>query len=665
MDGQGNDSHPTLKLRRAHCECGVYNKGSSKEGPFALSVIIFCYLFDGLDKNASMKQRLFLFLFFVKINCLLAQDTIVIHQASSPQITNDIETYFFSEKELPFETILKTSFKPKPDFNLNYITGIVWIKFVIKNESNASRFVLNASDGHVAGFYLFKPGPNGYTITPGKINHPEDGREIYNRIPAFFLDIAQGETKTFYLKLYAVNEIVNFHYFIQDYPTYVHYAQVDYLLMGLYFGALVLIITINIFYFISLKNSLFLVYAIYVFATFLLILTLNGFAWLWIPDTNQSYHTAFFILRFWPDIFLIFTMKLVSLKKYYPKFTKLCYVFIAYHSFVMPIIEFNNPYDIRTWLMGQWETNNWGIALLLVFITVIISYKYNKYLFKYYLIAYGSFLLIMIDSIYFLSKSNLLMVEHGLKVGTLIETIVFSFAVSRNFKLTEAALKKKKEDERQLHEKVRSLEMDVRKAQMNPHFMFNALASIEYFILKNDPAQASHYLSKFSKLMRLTLDNSKNNFVPLHDELEALTFYIELEFLRLGTDNHTFEIKVNEKIDTDQICVPPLIIQPFVENAIWHGLQEKDQPGKLFIDIDLNESELTCIIEDDGVGIRKHAVATTGNRKSSGISITKERLTLIHNILHTSSKFSITDGILENINATGTKVKFNMPYIIE
>jgi sensor histidine kinase YesM len=503
-------------------------------------------------------------------------------------------------------------------------------------------------------------------MTPGRLHHPEDGREIYNRIPAFFLDLNPGETKTYYLKIYSTNEVVNFNYFIQEYATYTESVQVDYLIIGLYFGALVLIIIINIFYFVSLKNRLFLVYCAYVLATLLVTLTAHGFAWLLIPDLDTSYHIAYFTFRLWPDIFLFFTMMLVSLKQYYPRYTKACYGFIIYHSIGMPILEFIDLFHMRTQLMAQWETTNWIIGLGFILTTVALSYKYNKYLLKYYLIAYGVLLVSMLYfCFYILAESNWLVVEHVLKIGTLTEIITFSFAVSRNFKITERSLKAKKEEEQKLHEKVKQLEMDVRKAQMNPHFMFNALTSIDYFILKNDVTQARHYLSKFSKLMRLTLDNSKNNFVPLHDELNALTFYIELEFLRLKSSWHTFEIRTNEKIDLDQIFVPPLILQPFVENAIWHGLQKKENSGKLIVDIDFNEGELTCTIEDDGVGIQKELVASVNPHKASGITITKERLTLIHNILKTTNKLSITDRSIDNIHATGTKVKFNMPYMLE
>lgn len=613
-----------------------------------------------------MLRSLLLLLSLFVISPLFAQDTIVIKDASTITSSNAKETYFFTESESSLNDVLHQQFKAKKNVKLDYVTGIFWIKFVIKNPTSKTRFVMHVSDGHLSGFYLFKPTASGYKMTPPRLHHPEDGREIYNRIPAFFLDINQGETKTYYLKVYTTNEVVNFNYLIEDPVSYIEAVQIDYLILGLYLGALILIFTINIFYYISLKNSLFLVYAIYVFATLLVTLTIHGFAWLLIPDLDTSYHIAYFTFRLWPDIFLFFTINLVMLKQYYPKLTKFCYAFIGYHSGLIPILEYVDAFQMRTKWMAQWEVINWLIALILIIITVIASYKYNKYLLKYYLIAYGILSVTLLYFCVFIAASeNWLLVEHVFKTGTLIEVITFSFAVSRSFRITKADLKKKKEEEQKLHEKVKQLEMDIRKAQMNPHFMFNALTSIDYFILKNDATQARHYLSKFSKLMRLTLDNSKNNFVPLHDELNALTFYIELEFLRLKSNSHTFEIRTNEKIDLDAILVPPLILQPFVENAIWHGLQKKDEPGKLLIDIDFRDGELKCTVEDDAAGIKKELIPGSSNRKASGITITKERLTLIHSILNTSNKFSIKDKGIENINLTGTKVEFNMPYQLE
>jgi sensor histidine kinase YesM len=604
---------------------------------------------------------LFFSLFF--INGVAAQDTILLDENIKRVASNEKELYFFTKEKLSIEQIITEKFKPKKDVDVRYITGFLWVKFVIKNNTNTNRFVLHTSDGHIAGLYMYKPTPFGYYMTTPHKYHPEDGREIYNRIPAFFLDIEKGETKVYYLKIEALNEVVNFNFIIQDYAHYTQDSQTDYLIIGLYFGCLLLIIVVNLFYFISLKDPIFLIYVLYVFGSFLFTATLNGFTWLLIPDPDVAYHACYFCLRFWPDSLLFFTIHLVNLKQHHKHLSTICYAFIFYHTIVMAILDYLNVFNVREHLMAQWETVNWGVCILLIFIIVVLSYKNNKYLFKYYLIAYGILLTIFVFLIRHGFKSDSwLLFEHGIKAGTLIEMLTLSFAVSRRFKMTEMDLKLKKEEKQHLNDTVKQLEMDVRKAQMNPHFMFNALTSIEYFIYKNDSKQARNYLNKFAQLMRLTLDHSRSNFVPLHDEVRALKFYVELEFLRMRAHMHSFEIKIDEGIDCDTVLIPPLIIQPFVENAIWHGLQKIDRGGNLRIYIRFVNEELYCTIEDDGIGINMIPIPKK-NHKSSGVLITQERLTLIHAINNTPYKFTIENIKKENSpESSGTRIEFTMPY---
>ncbi len=330
----------------------------------------------------------------------------------------------------------------------------------------------------------------------------------------------------------------------------------------------------------------------------------------------------------------------------------------------MPVLEYLDVFNNRTKFMAQWETVNWGLAIVLIFIVIISSYKNNRYIFKYYLIAYGILLIISaFPYIHYLNATNWLVFEHGMKAGTVAEMVILSFAISRRFRLTEIDLKNRKEEEQNLNNQIKQLEMNVRKAQMNPHFMFNALTSIEYFIMKNDSRQARDYLEKFADLMRVTLDNSRVNYIPLSDELKALNLYVELEFLRLKSYAHHFEIKINNGIDVEAVSVPALLIQPFVENAIWHGLQKKEAPGNIIIHLNFIDNELKCIIEDDGGG--RVPKVNPVKRKSSGILITQERLKLIHAALHTRYQFEILDRIDENGAVTGTLVQFNLPYIIE
>ena len=589
-------------------------------------------------------------------------DTIYLKNNTKQTISSQRETYFFTKKDLPFNQILTENFKAKQTIPITYITGYLWVKFVIKNESDVENFILHTTDGHLAGPYIYKPTLEGYQMSPAKQHHPEDGREIFNRLPCFFIQLKKGETKTYYLKIHSENEILNFSYIIQNETHFTEFVQTDNFIIGLYLGALLTIILINLFYFYSLKDSIFLAYATFVFGNFLFTATLDGFTWLIIPNPDVAYHVCFFCFRFWSDSLLFFIAQLVNLKQSNKFLTSISYGFIIYHTIIIAIADYFNFFGMRQNFMAQLETINWDICILLVLIIIIKSY--NRHLFKYYII---SFFIIMLSGFFLINHEekaeNYVIFEHGMKAGTFLEMVILSFAVSRRFKLTENNLKQKKQEEEVLTEKVKQLEMDVRKAQMNPHFMFNALTSIEYFIFKNDAQKARSYLNKFAQLMRLTLNNSRSNYIPLEDEINALKFYIELEFLRLKSEEHHFEINLDAGIDKESIFVPTLLIQPFVENSIWHGIQKSKNTGRLIIHIYFQQKELICTIDDNGEGIEKTKMPT--NRKSSGILITKERLTLIHALLKTESKFEIGQIKQEDGKVIGTRVQFTMPYVTE
>jgi LytS/YehU family sensor histidine kinase len=212
------------------------------------------------------------------------------------------------------------------------------------------------------------------------------------------------------------------------------------------------------------------------------------------------------------------------------------------------------------------------------------------------------------------------------------------------------------------NEQVRQLELELRNAQINHHFVFNVLASIEYFLIKNDKDSARLYLNKFSQLIRKTLNNSRRKYITLEQDLCTLSQYIELELFRLG-NNHQFEIDVCDKIDTSDLFIQPLLIQPFVENAIKHGLQKKNKSCRLQIKITLVNKELCCIVKDDGAGRDKKLVCI--NHNSSGISITQERLQYLHDHFQTRYAFQINDLKDKDGNPEGTCVDFTLPYILK
>ena len=213
-------------------------------------------------------------------------------------------------------------------------------------------------------------------------------------------------------------------------------------------------------------------------------------------------------------------------------------------------------------------------------------------------------------------------------------------------------------------QKMADAEMQALRAQMNPHFIFNCLNSINRYIVKSDQATASLYLTRFARLIRLILDNSNNKSITLASELEALRLYIEMESIRFEK-KFTCDISFTEEVYPESIYVPPLIIQPYVENAIWHGLLHKTTEGCLSVHISRKGNDiLQCIIEDNGVGREKAKELkskTASSRKSLGMQLTESRLVLLSRQAGFDASVGIEDMKNEHGEAMGTKVILNIP----
>lgn len=198
--------------------------------------------------------------------------------------------------------------------------------------------------------------------------------------------------------------------------------------------------------------------------------------------------------------------------------------------------------------------------------------------------------------------------------------------------------------------------------QMNPHFVFNCLGSISSFIVQNGTDSAIKYLSKFSKLMRLTLEYSKESLIPIDKEIESLQNYLELEQLRFN-QVFNFSITKNSEIE-DDMALPPLLLQPFVENAIIHGLIPKKEHGQIDIGFDISGQNLICTITDNGIGFDKSKELkeqSVSIHKSMALDITKKRLEMMENVTNKTSQLDIEEMTDANGNAVGTKVILKLP----
>ena len=191
---------------------------------------------------------------------------------------------------------------------------------------------------------------------------------------------------------------------------------------------------------------------------------------------------------------------------------------------------------------------------------------------------------------------------------------------------------------------VSEVEMKALRAQMNPHFIFNSLNSINRYMQAKDTGTASDYLTRFAKVMRMILENSQYPEVPLQDDLKALELYMQLEVLRMD-NRFSYEVKVDDDIDPEITRVPPLILQPFVENAIWHGFSGKTDPGKIVIRAYKENNMLKCVVEDNGIGREKSAATKQPekNKRSLGMKITRARIDIINQIKKSNAAVELVD----------------------
>ena len=243
---------------------------------------------------------------------------------------------------------------------------------------------------------------------------------------------------------------------------------------------------------------------------------------------------------------------------------------------------------------------------------------------------------------------------------SLVITFVLALIFSIRFRIRRIKNREKRKTE--LNKKIANIESQALRAQMNPHFIFNTLSSIQHYISNNDTDSALKYLSKFAKLMRRIMDNSKQQMIAVDEEVKALDLYLELEVMRFDK-KFEYSIMIDPEIDQTYDRIPSMLIQPYVENAILHGLLPKEGNGKISITLQKQNDTILCTIEDNGIG-REKSMEFKKNRvqqhKSMGMSITQERLDILNSSLNSNINAEIID-LFENGKAAGTKVKLIIP----
>lgn len=225
--------------------------------------------------------------------------------------------------------------------------------------------------------------------------------------------------------------------------------------------------------------------------------------------------------------------------------------------------------------------------------------------------------------------------------------------------------KQKAIEKLRLNEKLVFAEQQAMQAMMNPHFIFNAINSVQQYIIQNDIKEANRYLTQFARLIRSNLETAKQKYITLEEEIERLSLYLQFEKIRFR-EKLNYTIFISPELETDRLRIPSMVIQPFVENAIWHGIVPLQKNGSIIISAFAENNSLKILVEDDGTGYKPKTETLSDSTKTSlGINITRKRLQLLSEDTGLQHNFSIEPRITQNGQADGTKVIITFPLLTD
>jgi tetratricopeptide (TPR) repeat protein len=263
------------------------------------------------------------------------------------------------------------------------------------------------------------------------------------------------------------------------------------------------------------------------------------------------------------------------------------------------------------------------------------------------------------------SQIELLARDNDLKALAIKQSRTFNFGIAGIFVfLLLVGLLLLRQNKMKAKHNTVLLEQKLLRSQMNPHFIFNSLANIQDFIWNKDPLTANEYLSSFSKLVRLILENSRNDFVPVEKEINTIENYLNLQKLRYR-DKFEYTIEIDPEIDEEDMLIPPMLVQPFIENSIEHGIRLKETTGHIQVRFYLQGDQINIEVKDDGIGFKKSTELKKDRKKdhqSLAMTITQERLLMHYKKYKRKIQLTISDLMDDNNQVTGAQVVFGIPY---
>lgn len=610
---------------------------------------------------------------------------------------DDFDTYIGKSLEIystdtytPIDQLIKQPYPFKTSTsdvpNLGITKNHHWVKFTVKNTSNFNSLFLQSEVSSNTEFDIYTQQNGSYQLVGhfGKKNIQYQLQPSANLLTIPF-ELSNNDSCTFYIHAYSYLGVV-IPLQIQNTTTIIKSFFRANMFGGVFLGAILIMLLYNLFLFLQIKDWNYFRYVLYTSGIILYLSSFKGYLPYFIDLSstvriNITYYLCIYTFVSGTTFGYFF---LAEGKKI--KWAQHIYNSILFWSVCLLIAYFFSPqlgyklfyitalvtmifltcYAISVLRSGYLPAAFYTLGQLLLFIALGLSIlrvfnvmPFN--FFTFHLSEMGTLLDIVLFSVALASKINVLNEEnkHSKLIAMETELKYLQSVKDHQQHLEEEVNRQTKA----LHITNKELQRQALSAQINPHFIFNVLNSIQGYILSEQYDKAETYLAKFSRLIRFYLTSSAKKFIPLTEELEAIKSYLEIEQSR--TDHHfAYTIRVSEDINPYQFEIPSLIILPFLENAVWHGVLNKQEKGNIAIHFLKHDNVIDVTIIDDGIGI-EHTRKNNKKKESEsmGISITQQKIQLLNEIYDSDYSFTITDiSVLTNGKNTGTEVNFTIPF---
>ncbi|AEM70723.1 putative signal transduction histidine kinase [Allomuricauda ruestringensis DSM 13258] len=413
----------------------------------------------------------------------------------------------------------------------------------------------------------------------------------------------------------------------------------------LYLGACSILFLTFLVVYLNIKKVEFLFYSLYVLFSAIYLAGMDTPTFNTLFESKAGFWIVMISQVFINLFYLLFAKYYLATAQHYPQLNSIINIAVVFLTLVT-VVHFLTYFLSLHQIQGNiLNVQRLFMTLFGLFSMLYLLYKAKDKLAIF--IVVGSFIFMLGALAYWFIPNKYYMMG-----GSILEIIIFSLGLAYKIKLEY-------DGKLELQKEVSLKEISVKRAQMNPHFFFNSLSSIQHLILINNKTAALNYLTKFGKLARNVLESSYQTTVTLADEIELLHSYLELESLRF--DNaFSYTITVDDPIDLDSVEIPLMLVQPFVENAIIHGLVGKKDGEKTLELRFLQEGEYYVIeIEDNGIG-RQYFKSEEDRKKSRGMEITKKRLKMLDKSDQHKNTIEIIDKFDSNSQPSGTKVTIRL-----